>query len=330
MTARATFDVHGVGVQITADDPASLAPLALDFAWFRAPLTGPADVSLHLPAGPGPAAPRWGVPVGRRARVWDQGPIRWVDYHGRALLRRELNVEAATLWATDADVRWEAGYLFLMSRVGEQLDRRGVHRLHALGLARSGRAALVMLRSGGGKSTLGLGALARTTLGFLSDDLQLLTPTGDLLAFPNRIGCLEPPPGVNPAHVRLFRRLEHGDKLLVDVAPFAHRVVRRARPVALFVGHRTAAPGFELRRAAPHDAARALLSEVVVGHGLPQAIEHVLRPDPADLARRAQIAASRAAAALRLLGEVEVFQMRLGGDREVNLEGFLTAVQDRI
>ena len=46
----------------------------------------------------------------------------------------------------------EAGYQFLLSRIGEHLDRIGLSACTRSGLAAPGGAVAVMLPSGGGKS----------------------------------------------------------------------------------------------------------------------------------------------------------------------------------
>ena len=55
-------------------------------------------------------------------------------------------------------------------RSKQYLDRRGLHRIHALGVVVKNRAVLVMLPMGGGKSTLGLHLLKHPEVQILSDD----------------------------------------------------------------------------------------------------------------------------------------------------------------
>lgn len=262
--------------------------------------------------------------------MYDRPGERWIDYRGRATVLFLPSSERGWLWSDDLHVAWEAAYLFLMSRVGEWLDWRGVHRVHGLGLTRGERAALLLLPSGGGKSTLGLAALQRTELGLLSDDIPLLTTEGRLLPFPNRLGFTHPPPEIPAAHVRPFHRVEHGLKWLVDVEAFPGRVAGPAWPHLIIVGQRHPTGPTRLRQRDRRAAWPTLLSSVVVGVGLPQAVEHFLRPDPADLPRKAALVASRLRACQRLLGAVEVWELTLGADRERNIDTFLDLLNRRL
>ncbi len=64
-------------------------------------------------------------------------------------------------------MQYEAAYLFLLSRIGEALDQRHLHRIHALALEYFGRAVLAVFPMGGGKSTLGAAMLRFPEIGFL-------------------------------------------------------------------------------------------------------------------------------------------------------------------
>jgi hypothetical protein len=332
------FDVHGVTVGLSTDHPPLAEALSRDLAGFLSTNgTLDPDVLLHASLAPPPRPPaglRW--PALRRGHVIDRPGERWVVYQGRAgsegraTLRAVPGVERAWLWSLDADLLWEASWLYLMSRVGELLDRRGVHRLHALGLTRGGRGALLMLPSGGGKSTLGLAALRERDFGLLSDDLPLLDPQGDLLPFPGRLGFTHPPEGVAPEHIRPFRRIEHGLKWLVDLDAFPGRASGPASPQLLLVGARDPTARASLVQVPPRAAWPTLLSAVVVGVGLPQAIEHFLRPDPADVPAKLRIVRSRLRACQRLLRQVEVWRVTLGGDQHENIDQVLGLLDRRL
>src|SRR5262249_10881386 len=82
------------------------------------------------------------------------------------------------------ETAWEA----ILSALGEALDRRGVHRVHALGVECGGYAGLVVLPSGGGKSTLAcLLSLTQGPVRILSEETPLLR-NGWVYPFPLRLG----------------------------------------------------------------------------------------------------------------------------------------------
>jgi len=68
------------------------------------------------------------------AVCYDAGDVRYNDYGGKALSAIDFRRDSVTIVSRDYDLLYEVAYLVVQSRVGERLDRRGVHRLHALGL----------------------------------------------------------------------------------------------------------------------------------------------------------------------------------------------------
>ena len=90
---------------------------------------------------------RRGSFVTPRNVVYTDGDRQVVDYFGKALCVVDRRAGTATVQGEDAHLVHEAAYLYLLSRVGEHLDRRGLTRLHALALSgahgrRGGDAAL--------------------------------------------------------------------------------------------------------------------------------------------------------------------------------------------
>lgn len=320
------FDFTGVPVSCVTDAPALLAALAHDFSHFvRPPRPGPpgvGEVRVEALLAPPPYA---AAPALRptltlsNCVVFEQSGERWVDYHGRALSRFTLADERATFWSEDVELLHELVYLFILSRVGELHDRRGLHRVHALGLAVGGRGVLCLMPSGGGKTTLGLAALAIPGVRLLSDDTPLLRRDGALLGFANRIGASAPPAGVAPEHVRVMRRTGRSDKWLIDVRAFPDRLAERADPAVVLLGERQLGGAAGLDPLGPAAAAPELFSSVVVGLGLPQVVEYFLRFDARDVARKAALVASRAAACAALLARAEVYRFRLARDGAENV-----------
>jgi hypothetical protein len=326
------LDFHGVTVVVDGDARAG-EEIGRDFSWFRAPAP-PARPDIQLTVWD--ADPPWDrAPDGRAVMVrptctvYDAGGERWVDYHGRALARWSYAGERGELWTRDASLAHYLAYLIVCSRVGERHDLAGLHRAHALGLAHGDRGVLCFLPSGGGKTTLGLAALTHLPdVTLLSDDTPLVTVLGELRPFPARLGTVgKPPVPVDPRHLRDFPRPEHGDKVLIDIDAFAGRVAAAgARPAAVLLGERRLSGRGSLTRVAAAAALPELMRSVVLGIGLPQVLEYFLRGDARDVARKAAIAASRAAASAALLARARVYRFALGRAADENaalLEGLL-------
>jgi hypothetical protein len=217
------FDVYGFRFSISSTVREPLEGLRQDFAFFQsdAPVDG---VMLEL-IDEDP--PRQGLPSSDacvytpRNVAYRANGKRYIDYHGRALGIQDEATGNLKLYSRDPGLLYEAAYLYLLSRAGEFLDSRGLHRIHALGVSIKGRAVLVLLPMGGGKSTLGLHLLNHPSVQLLSDDSPFIDRRGGVHAYPLRLGLL---PGSEKAipseHRRSIQRMEFGAKHLVNYSYF--------------------------------------------------------------------------------------------------------------
>lgn len=314
------LDFHGVRARVFGAAELTQA-LAFDFAHHRCPPgpTAEVSISVSLEHPPFERAPEGRcVLVQPHAIVFDAGGARWVDYHSRALCRFDYEADHGELWSEDLGLAHEIAYLLLLSRVGEHLDRRGLHRVHALGLDLEGAGVLCLLPSGGGKTTLGLAMLERTGAALLSDDTPLVTRTGELLGFAARIGVNELPRGLTEGEARRFVRTGRHDKLLIDATRF--RLSDRAMARVIVIGERRLSGPSELVPIPARAAFPEVFRSLVVGVGLPQVIEYFLRFDVADVARKSPLVASRTWAATAVLARSKAYRFRMSRDVEDNAE----------
>lgn len=313
--ARESWRVHGVTLTAASSDGALLEGLRRDFAAFS--LDAPparADVSLALARAVCPLAPlragwRW-----RGCRFADQGLLRRTDYGGGTGGEWDLGAESGRLWSPEPDVLHELAWLTLHSRLGAALDARGIHRVHALGFTWRGRGGIVLLPSGGGKTSLALALASRPEFALLSDDIPLLGEDGVLWAFPQRLTLRGPlPEGIAPAAARPFPRRRFGPKLALDAAAYPGAWGRAAPLDWLVVG----APGGARAAAGPCSwgrAAAALASGLVAGVGTPQVLELMYPGSAGGAAALASTAAARALTAGRALARARRLTLTLGPD----------------
>jgi hypothetical protein len=313
---------------LTAESDGALDELRRDFAAFdardgRAPRLNLRLCGLPCPAPAGAGSWRWHgarVSADREGRLirFDDGSWARYDYERREGVVHAVNPERLR----------ELAYLAVLSRVGEELDRRGFHRVHALGVASPAGAALVILPSRGGKSTLALEFLRRRSLTLLSDECPLVSADGVVHPHLLRVALREGADlgGIPPQKLRAFRRLGFEQKTLLDSFAFEPPPpTAAAAPLRwLLVG----APSQGDPRLEPLSRAgalSALLPALVVGIGLPQMAEYMLR---ADLSL-ASIAASRLRAALALTRRAKLARFFLGSRgpaaSAAHLEGLMAA-----
>ena len=313
--AEASFDFYGTGLTVVSEVSSLVDSLARDFAYFAGPSQrGAIRIVAHVEDPPWSTIPeRIASMITPNAISYDDHEVRYNDYHRQALGKYDFANERGELWSRDLDLLYEITYLMALSRVGELHDRRGIHRVHALGIAIEDRGALVLLPEAGGKTTLALELLKRPAVKILSDDTPLLA-SGQLRAFPTRMGVRGKVEGIASEHMRTFNRRNHGPKTLIDLSYFRDRVIDRVSPKVLIVGVRSSGSKSSIARISRVQALPVLAANLVFGLGLPQVLEYFLRARASDFLGKGSIAASRLLAAIRLVSRTDCYRLVLGRD----------------
>jgi hypothetical protein len=319
------LDVYGLRVRVGGDWPEVIENLRLDFAWFErpdgdAPLS---DVSVEIERR-APDFDRFGeVPasfVTPRNVVYQRDGIRVVDYFGKAVSVLDRERARLTVQGENEHLVHEAAYLYLLSRLGEHLESRGLTRLHAVALVGGQGAVALMLPAGGGKSTIALRALREDGIRLLSEDSPLLDRHGYVHPFPLRIGVNATDADRLPAGaVRRLERMEFHPKLALDLEAFAERIEPAAQPMGhLVIGRRTLGREARLERVPRALAVGTLVREAVIGVGIYQGMEFILQRGLRDVAGKLDIGLTRTACCAATLARAQVWRATLGRDRERN------------
>ncbi|MCZ2153117.1 MAG: hypothetical protein LC114_04325 [Bryobacterales bacterium] len=305
-----------------------------DFAYFRTEedSTTPADA---LVLDLNEAAPNYdGLPVcdasGYTPRnvVYHANGLKILDYGGRGLGVLDENTQRFSMTSEDADLVYEAAYLFLLSRIGEYLDAHRMHRLHALAMSLHGRSILVLLPMGGGKSTLGAALLKHPNVRILSDDSPLIARDAKSYAYPLRLGLLKDREGeIPPEFVRKINRMEFGPKFLVDYSYFASRVADVAAPGLLLLGKRTLASMPRFETATYIAAMRALTPNLIVGLGLYQGLEFVLGRGAGEVLTKTRVAFSRLRNSHTLARRSQRYHFHMGRNVSANAEAVISLAE---
>lgn len=322
-----SFDFCGCALNFASGDRALADWLAEDFSAFAA--AGAPD-PITITAVTGEVRRDRLPPAVFRTKRWEVLPSgpgrRLVWYPQGALCDYDYRARRGTLTSADPELLKELSYLLILSRAGEQLDLRGLHRLHAGALGYGGKALLFCGAQGAGKTTLLLELLKDKSFTLLSDDTPLVGAGARVHPFPARIGLAENSPHLasRPSLRRLCRR-HYAPKRLLDPAS-AGFAVSGALPAALVFRLRRGAAA-RLRPAGSGQAAAELLKSLAAGAGVPQLAEYFLRADPADLLRKSGILASRLNAARSLLGAAEFYNFETGpapAENAAALKAFLS------
>lgn len=318
----AQLEVYGLRLVIDGDWRTLIDDLSREFGWFATSRADvPPQVSVTIARRP-PSPERFSsVPqafITTRNVVFQAGATTIIDYSGRVLVVYDRARDQVTIEGEDEHLVHEATYMFLLSRIGRHLDESGLMRIHALGLAGAQGAVLVLLPSGGGKTTLALRALGAPGVRLLSEDTPVLDRHGLVHPFPLRMGVNVTDGDRLPgASVRRIERLEYAPKLLVDVETFADRISEGPCPLRhLVVAERSLGGGGTLRPVPRSELVGPLLRDGVVGVGVAQMIEYVLRQGARDLLRQGGVAAGRARCCARALVRARTWRLEVGRDVE--------------
>ena len=315
---RRAYAVHGVGVELRADDPAVLEAMDLRLRGFAAaaapaPGAGPA-LRFEFVSGPPPRLPRAG---GRPVYDTPHGSLHYFPEHdlltgelGGVALRCRPGSGGALITAPEFRSRalYFATHPVTTVALMEMMERRGRFSLHAGCLADAdGNGVLLCGTSGAGKSTLTL-ALARAGLGFLGDDTVFLERSGPdpaqrggirVLAFPDALG-------LGPFAAGRFPELAH-----FAVGPLADGFSKRLHRYEQLFGREP------LRACVP----RAIVFPQVTPK-LPSAItplargEALLRLVPDVLVTQPESTQSHVTAIAALLAQADCYTVRSGHDLE--------------
>ncbi|MGH2956790.1 MAG: hypothetical protein ACRDL6_07335 [Solirubrobacterales bacterium] len=317
------LDLYGLGARISGDWPEVVESLRLDFAWFARPLAVAPQLEVVIERRPpeldsmGNLSASFVTP---RNVVYQDGGRTVIDYFGQAVSVLDRAAQRLVIQGEDEGVLHQAGYLFLLSRLGEHLDARGLPRLHGLGLAGADGGVVTLLPSGGGKTSLALEALRSSGVKLISEDSPLIDRRGRLHPLPLRIG-IHPDEAarVGEQDLRRIDRMEFGPKLAIEVSSFRDRIATEPVPLRhLVIGQRRLGTEARLEQVPRRVAIGPLFREAVVGVGLYQGMEFVLQRGISDVRHHAGTAIMRALWCAIGLGQAKVWRLETGRDHERN------------
>lgn len=323
------FEFYGCGVEVSSREAILVDEVRRDFLYFRRP-GAECQLRIEMRLEDAPYAELPSVPAAfltPRNVCFRQGQTTYVDYFGRALAIFERAAGRCLVYSTDYDLIHEVVYLFVLSTVGQALDRAGLHRVHALGVSYRDRAILLLLPSGGGKSTMALELLRLPRFQLLGEDTPLVDRRGRILPFPLRLGVRAGSQTEVPEqYLRTKQRMEFDPKTLIDISYFEDRLAAYGRPVEpglILVGERNLGQETDIVPLSRSGALKALVKYMVVGLGVYQGLEFLLERGIGDLAGKGGTVASRLYNSARLVSRAPAYRFVLGRNIRQNTERLL-------
>jgi hypothetical protein len=326
----ANFDFHGTKINLSAQGPSSekaLSWIAEDFNYFQTKASANCELKLLLQDGSCPPMSRGPrLFKTRMCTVFGLGHRRFCDYGDGSVVQSENWKDGRRLfniYGPNENEIYEFTYVALLSVIGEALDLRGFHRVHALGVSGGKSAFVVLLPQGGGKSTMA-SILLKTRLSLLSDESPLLKE-GMVYPFPNHI-ALAPALAkkLNLKEARLFQRKYFPSKSVFDVP---REKVSEAKPLkALLIGRRWDGPPL-IKNISRLKSFGELFRGIVVGEGIAQMAEFMLRGN--NLIGLLRIAFARLGEAVQISYRVPCYEFWLGPNIHDNARILLEFVQSQ-
>lgn len=320
------LNFYGVLVEFTSDDAETSEFIESDFSFFRivSPIenTGPVfRISVHLKPPPYHRIPDNTVATAhtKDAVVYKTESATYYDSFGEALVIYTGGHDSAEIYSLDRNLLFEKSYLMIMTHVGERLDRRGLHRIHAMGVVYRNKGILCLLPMGGGKTTLTLGLLKNKAFSLLSEEIPLVSTRGMLLTFPIRMGVTQGTPlSIPDRFLKDFKRSHYKAKTLIDTRFLEGQIGSVVEPGVIFVGRRLFSAHPRIEKASRLRAFASLFRLCVMAIGIPQLLEYLLHFDILDAVRQSPIFVSRLMSSLALVLKSRTYVLYLGYDRDEN------------
>lgn len=329
--ASVSFDFYGLSLALRSADKAIVEGIRRDFSYFEKP-SDTAQVNIEV----ADEKPDYSCLPNLRASIYTLGYICYrgkeevfTDYHGHGLRVFNCRQGSYRIISEGADLRYEISYLTILSVVGQFLDSKHIHRVHALGISQNDKAILILLPEKGGKTTLALRLLRSGHVKLLSEDSPLLTRRGEVLPFPLRLGIQPGGEGGIPEkylHPANFTRV--GTKILVDVDYYADKIGSASKPGIILLGQRALGCESRIEPASRSSAAKEFIKNSVVGLGLHQGIEYLLGRNTWETFGKTGLAFSRLNNSVKVLRRSKVYRYVIGHDIERNHQVLLDFLQN--
>ncbi|MBT5093773.1 MAG: hypothetical protein HOM21_06000 [Halobacteriovoraceae bacterium] len=309
--------------------------LRKDFWHFLDDFTGPVNFKIQLFDETPPA-------INKKSykKIWEsvnsityqRGSVRINDYHGKAQSLMDYSKEEAQVFGQSLEKLHELTYLLIHSRVGKAWDLQGLHRVHSCAFTIGKKLCLILLPSGGGKSTLLLELIKNSGSEFslYSDDAPLIDSNGLVHPFPVRIGLeREIPDWVDAPEKYQLLREHHGKKHLISLKDWDVPVGNDYDEVLVMTANRHPVAECVIRDGFLGQHALVLLESLIIGLGLPMILEYFWETGFMDFWRKVKIALLRTRASAQLLRNSAIYHIDLGSNSKENAKVLREFLENR-
>jgi hypothetical protein len=255
--------------------------------------------------------------------IYEFAGRQYQDYHGKSLLIKNMDENLIQIFSRDEDEIFELSFLTIHSYLGMALDKKGFSRIHALGFSLFDSKTLVMLPSKGGKSTLLSHLIEDPNVKIISDDMPLISISGDIHSFPSKISLATKPEkgSLSQLNWDIFNRTLYPPKYIASLSQLSERIdiSTDCKEQNLVYGLRLSHGKSILTKVSKWKMIMPLFKNMIIGIGLPQIIQHILTYKLLDFFRLFGFALMRSICAVQLLMKSNCYYFYMGHDIEQNV-----------
>lgn len=318
------INVKHLSILISTDEDELIKKLESEFHFFSSMNNSYPQFEIRLIKDKSPKIPELiASKILPHALVYHHNGARYIDYHGKALIHQVGKVYS--IYCEDFDFLFELSFLTIHSLLGDLLGEIGHYRIHALAGTYRSRDFILMLPSGGGKSTMLAQLLEDPEFRVISDDSPIIDRWGEIHPFPTKISLSsKPKEGILSQYPWMsFTRALHPHKYVLSFTHLSERINKLPqdeRPL-LILGKRSSFLCPQLMKMSPAQTILALGENMIIGVGLPQVIEIFLSfKYVSDIYKMTKASLARSRAAFHLYRRSEHYQLTLSIDIKANCQ----------
>jgi hypothetical protein len=329
------LNFHNHIILVTSNEEATIRKLQEEFHYFVQNEAKSVQTTIEIFREPSPELPSMvAVKILETCSIYRIGPRRYIDYRGEALTIWDKQEESVRIYSLDNDRLYEISFLAIHSILGQELDRKGLCRVHALGVSLGRINALIMLPSKGGKSTLLSNLLENPEIKIISDDMPLVDLHGGVHNFPSKVSLDKQPEDGPLSKLKWteFKRTQYPAKWTAGLSQLETRIsnqTEHAQKVVLIAGLRLSQGQSILTPVSKWKMIPQLLEHMIMGVGLPQVLEMFLNFNITDILKLIYHAILRTICAFQLIRKAKCYYFYMGPDRAYNAQLILENLYDQ-
>jgi hypothetical protein len=251
-------------------------------------------------------------------RTYYKYPLLVNDYSGEVRSQLNLKTESAHIASPDIHRAHEVAYLLILSRIGKMMELHHLHKIHAMAVTNNKSALCLSMDSKGGKSTILQSLITdHPEWKILSDDCPVINDSGQILAFPLRLGLSDKSAWRDHPEKYELNRMRFGSKNLLDIKHLPFVPAGEAfDSYTLVFAKRTNVLKPVLKSHSRLVCLCLLIKPFFIGIGLPLILEYFWEPGVQDFWRKTRIALSRLRAGIMVSRKAKCYSLEINDDLE--------------